>query len=212
MTTAPARGKQPDSVADDDQETVYRDGYKALTRLIWLLTFVMVAGGGFLAYYLDTYIRQDRYIAVTESGQTMQMTGLLEPNINTEFLAQWAALAASDVMTFGFNDIDARFAVSRKYFTAEGWDSFREAMAKSGFLRDITTYQQIVTAIPTTPPIEKMSGMDAGKFTWVMEVPLAVTIRAGGQVARRSARVTMYIVRVPTSENPTGIGIRLWRI
>src|SRR5690606_31612014 len=104
-------------------------------------------------YYISNVQPQDRFFAVTAGGQKQQMAALREPYVNKALLLEWAAVAATEVLTFGFDDIAPRFAHSRQYFSPEGWESFRVAIAGSDFIKNVTQYKQIVTAIPQAPAV-----------------------------------------------------------
>lgn len=201
----------PTSVLADTETIAYRDGFKNLLRIVFVLGLFIFVLLGVVFYYVSSVLPQDRYWAVTIEGESMPMVDLGDPNVNNASLLAWASRAASDIMTFGFNDIAERFAHSRNYFSQEGWESFSEAMAKSGLLRNITTVQQIVTSIPRDVPVLIGATMRKGKYTWVVDVPLVMTIRAGSASASQLVSVRMYIVKMPTTQNPTGIGIQTWQ-
>jgi intracellular multiplication protein IcmL len=195
-----------------DTETIaYRDGFKNMLRIVFMMGIVIFGLMGVVFYYISSVLPQDRYWAVTIEGESMPMVDLGDPNVNNASLLAWASRAASDIMTFGFNDIGDRFAHSRTYFSQEGWDSFSEAMAKSGLLRNVTAVQQIVTSIPRDVPVLAGAMMRKGKYTWIVDVPLVMTIRAGSASASQIASVRMYIVKMPTTQNPTGVGIQTWQ-
>jgi intracellular multiplication protein IcmL len=191
----------------------YRDGAYMMTLvvniqagLIFLLTLVF-------SVYLCLQENHDRYFAETADGKIMPMSGLHLPNMGRMALSSWAATAASQIMTFGFNDIDTSFAQSRKYFTADGWDSFKKAVMKSKLIDSIMATQQIATAVPLTTPTLKQDGlMMDGNEGWVFDVPLLVTFRAGGDIRPSQKTVHMVIEKMPTRENPNGVGISEWTI
>lgn len=202
------------SLALDSPEVItYRDGFYNLLWVIKVLAigiFVMMA---VLFYYITSVLPQDRYSALTGvNGDTVvPMVGLRQPNITQEALMLWAVQAASDVMTFGFNDIDKRFTQSRTYFTEDGWASFSEALGKSILLKALMESQQIVAAIPSAPPEMIFEGLFKGHYTWIVDVPLLMTIRAGAASKRDRNTVRIHIIRMPTQNNPMGIGINTWR-
>lgn len=191
----------------------YRDGFYNLVWIIQILAvgiFVMMA---VLFYHISSVVPQDRYAALTGvDGKTVvPMVGLRQPNITNEALLLWAVQAATDVMTFGFSDIDTRFGESRTYFTDEGWRSFSEAFSNSSLLRTLVSSQQIITAIPRSPPELVYKGLYKGQYTWIVSVPLLMTIRAGAAAKHQRIVIRLFIVRMPTQNNPMGIGINTWR-
>lgn len=198
---------------DAPEVMTYRDGFNNLVWIIKVLALGIFVMTAVLFYYISSVLPQDRYAALTGvDGETVvRMVGLRQPNITNEALLSWAVQAAADVMTFGFHDIDQRFAQSRTYFSDEGWRSFSEALSKSFFLKTMMESQQITTAIPRGPPELVHAGLYKGQFTWIVSVPLLMTIRAGSVAKHERMVIRMFIVRMPTQNNPMGIGINTWR-
>jgi len=191
----------------------YRDGAYILMLIVNFQAIIMTLLTITLSIYLCTRHNQDRFFAETRDGNTMQMTTLSLPNMSRMTIAAWAATAASDIMTFGFNDIEIRESQSRKYFTPEGWDSFQKALTLSKIVEEIQKTQQIATTVPLSPPEPKEEGLMAnGKPGWMIDVPLLITFRAGSDVEPVSKKVHMVIERMPTGENPSGVGISQWNL
>ena len=113
-----------------------------------------------LTIYLDMRHNPDHYLAETIDEKVAPLASLPLPNMGRMAVSDWAANAASQIMTFGFNDIDARFAQSRKDFTDEGWKTFRKAIIQTKLINDMADAQQIVTSVPSGPPDLKKEGVD----------------------------------------------------
>jgi len=205
---------QPTATALNASEAVsYREGFYNLVWIVKILTLGILVLTAVLAYYISSVLPQDRYAALTgvDGERVLPMVAMREPNVTNDALMSWAMQAATDIMTFGFHDVDAQFAKSRTYFTDEGWKSFSEAFGKSSFLKNVLTSQQIVTAIPRGTPEVIHIGLYKGKYQWVLDVPMLMTIRAGAMARQEKTAVRMFIVRMPTQNNPMGIGINTWR-
>ena len=190
----------------------YRDGAHILMFIVKFEAIVMAVLTIALSIYLCTRHNKDNYLAETVEGRVMPMISWDHPNMGRPALSDWAAKAASDIMTVGFNDVEVRFAQSRKNFTAEGWESFRKAMILSKLPEDVEKTQQIATAVPRSPPTLSMEGLINGKYSWVIDVPLLITFRAGSDIKPTPKRVHMVIEKMPTAENPNGVGISEWNI
>ncbi len=191
----------------------YREGFYNLVWIVKALALGILVMTAVLFYYVSSVVPQDRYAALTGVDGTtkMPMVGMSTPNVTNDALMAWATQAATDVMTFGFHDIDKQFARTRTYFTDDGWKSFSEAFAKSAFLKTVMESQQIVTAIPRGTPEVVHIGLYKGKYQWILNVPMLMTIRAGSRAQQERTTVRMFIVRMPTQNNPMGIGINTWR-
>lgn len=208
MTTAEERNV----TADLDALLSYRDGYKNMFRVAMALVLVMVGLLSAVFYRVSYVLPQDRYYAVMAGGHLMPLVALPEPYINNALLLDWAAQAATEILTFGFNDVNERFATSQKYFSPEGLVSFRESFVKSSLFVNVQKFQQVITAIPAAPPSILGQGLNEGKVGWMIEVPLIMTVRAPGTERRFRAHVHMFVVRLPTSINAAGLGIFTWRV
>jgi intracellular multiplication protein IcmL len=190
----------------------YRDGFYAMVRVVNIQVVIILALVVAFGFFLSTREKTDRYFAETAEGRKMQMAGLHLPNMGRAAMSSWAASAASQIMTFGFNDIDQQFALSRNNFTREGWESFRKAMGASGVVESMMETQQILTSVPESPPTLTREGLINGKYSWSFDVPLLMTFRAGGVNVSRSKVVHLVIETIPTRENPNGVGISEWYI
>lgn len=206
MTTSEERSV----TADFEKLMVYRDGYKNMFRIALGLVLVILGLLVAVFYRVAYVIPQDRYYAELTGGQRMPLVALPEPYINNALLLDWAAQAATEILTFGFDDVNQRFANSAKYFSPEGLKSFRENFPNSEIFKNSQKFQQVITAIPRSPPTIIGQGMNLGKMGWMIEVPLVLAVRVPGKESRVNATVRMFVVRLPTSVNPAGLGIFTW--
>lgn len=208
MTTAQERNQ----TADFEALLSYRDGYKNLFRIAMALVLAIVVLLAAVFYRVSYVLPQDRYYAVMAGGHLLPLVALQEPYINNALLLDWAAQAATEILTFGFNDVNQRFATSQKYFSPEGLISFRDSFVRSSLFENVQKFQQVITAIPAAPPSIVSQGMNMGKMGWMIEVPITMTVRAPGVEKAIRATVTMFVVRLPTSVNAAGLGIFTWRV
>lgn len=186
----------------------YRDGFKNLMLMVKFLGLLMVAGTGFVYYYISNFVPQDSYYAVSPGGAQRRMVGLPLPNVNRDAILRWGAAATTEVMTFGFHDIDERMTRARRLFSDEGWRSFSEALGKARALKAMIAQQHIMTAIPTAPPSILAEGIFNGDYSWIIEVPTILTVRAGSEIRIIRTRIRLIVIRLPTASNPMGIGIK----
>mgnify|MGYP001188901767 CR=1 FL=1 len=208
MTTQAERN----ATADLEKLMTYRDGYKNMFRVAIGLVLVIMVLLAAVFYRVAYVIPQDRYFAELSGGQRLRLVALSEPYINNALLLDWSAQAATEILTFGFDDVNQRFASASKYFSPEGLKSFRENFVTSPLFQNSQKFQQVITAIPRAPPSIVAQGMNMGKQGWMIQVPLILTVRVPGQEKRVNANVQMFVVRLPTSVNPAGLGIFTWSV
>jgi hypothetical protein len=213
----PQQPEQPQQAAatepsrfDEEDTSSYRDGFKAMLWLIKLETLVMLVMTGVVAYYISFVVPEDTYFAIGVQGNNEKLMGLKEPNLNHDALLAWVSSTATQVMTFGFDDIDERFALAKTRFSPDGWKSFQKAIIRAGILKDVVLYQQLITAIPISTPTIIAEGEYEGIYRWIVNVQIIETTRAGNKKLARKTGVSMILVKMPTLANPMGIGIHTW--
>lgn len=217
---APAKDVQgkpaPESESASGLNTVlvrnefYRDGYRNLLRLNILLGLVIVGLVGAMYFVINIHQPENRYFATTEDGRLIPMVPLSQPNLSTPALLSWSAQAATEVMTFGFNDYRRRLQEASRNFTRRGWQSFTTALQQSRILEMVEANQQVVFAVPQGAPVLDQEGIVNGRYQWVVQIPMTFTYQSGNRKNSDNVLVTAVIVRVPRLESPNGVGIEQW--
>ena len=188
----------------------YRDGYRLWQRVAGLQAVAIIV----LVFAIFFVVSGDKveyvYFATTEDGRLVPMVSLNEPNLSKPALSSWVAQAATEVMTFGFNDYKKRLQEASRNFTRTGWASFTDALAKSHIIETVTTNLQVVTATPISAPIVTSEGIVNGRYQWIVQLPIQVSYQAGSQSRNDSMMLTLVVVRVPKLESPNGVGIEQW--
>jgi hypothetical protein len=168
-----------------------------------LTTFIVL-------YVFMNYQPQDSYFAIGVQGNQERLTDVKEPNVNRAALLAWVSAAATQATTFGFTDYEETFAKAQKNFSPDGWKSYQAALTGSGLLNTVVKYQQILSSIPISPPMIQAEGLLEGQYRWIVSVVLVQTTRAGTKRSTRYIPVTMILVKMPTRDNPMGVGINTW--
>lgn len=188
----------------------YRDGYRTLLRVAVIEAMIILALVGAMYFVIQVHQPENRYFATTEDGRLVPMVALSEPNLSVPALMSWSAQAATEVMTFGFNDYKRRLQQASRNFTRLGWVSFTSALEKSRIIEMVEANGQVVSAAPASAPILISEGIVNGRYQWQVQVPLVVTYQAGSSVRDDRMLVTLLLVRVPKLESPNGVGIEQW--
>lgn len=188
----------------------YRDGYRSLLRLTFIQGLVIIGLLGAMYFVIHVHQPENMYFATTEDGRLVPMVALDQPNLSTPALMSWVAQASTEVMTFGFNDYRRRLQESSRNFTRRGWESFTQALQKARIIEMVEANQQVVTAAPQGAPILESEGLVAGRYQWVIQLPLVLTYQSGAKTKSDSLLVTVVVVRVPRLESPNGVGIEQW--
>ncbi len=188
----------------------YRDGYRSLLKITLIQGVVILGLIGAMYYVIKVNQPQNYYFATTEDGRLIPMVPLSQPNLSTPSLMSWVAQSATGVMTFGFSDYRRRLQESSRNFTKRGWESFTQALQRSRIIEMVEVNQQIITAAPKGAPVLESEGLVAGRYQWVVQVPLILTYISGAKTYNTGLLVTIVVVRVPRLESPNGVGIEQW--
>jgi intracellular multiplication protein IcmL len=195
-----------------DELMSYKTGFRNLLWVVKFESLLIVVLCCMVYYCVDFVLPQDRFFAVSAAGTRQQMVGLAEPNLNKAALISWLGAATTEIMTFNFLNYDEVFGKSKRYFSKDGWTSFSDALLKSGLLKSVTDYQQVITSIPRDQPTVVAEGIIEGQYRWVMNVNLIMTIRAGSKRSIKGYTVMVILVKEDTIDNPMGVGIYQWSI
>ncbi|MBI1215653.1 MAG: hypothetical protein GC185_07535 [Alphaproteobacteria bacterium] len=211
-TSTPSNPQQPAAVTPPrlsvDEMTSYRDGFRNLLFLVIVECIVIVGLLGGVFYCVSSVHPQDGYYAENVNGTKRRMIGLNQPNMNQNTVLTWAAAAVTQIMSFGFNDLDQSMEAAKADFTPEGWTSFNAAIHRGSLLRTLINNQQLLTSVPIATPELMRMGLFGGDLVWVVNMSIVMTTRAADQKSSTRARVRLMITKMPTAQNPMGIGIK----
>jgi len=146
------------------------------------------------------------YAAISPKNQRMELTASYEPNLVTSTLLNWASKAAVAAYTFDFANYKKQIEMARPYFTEAGWADYQASVAK--LIETITQNQLFVNGVVTGAPVISNQGMLPGHgYTWRIQIPFLVSYLSSGPTESANYTVVMTVVKVPTTQNPAGIGI-----
>ena len=144
---------------------------------------------------------------IIKQDDTIEFTGAATPvpSYSATDITDWAAMAATDTMSFGFHNIDSVLPEKQKYFTTAGWKSFSKALNASRIPEMIKINQQVLTAslgesfAPYTEPFKD----DSGVQKWQAVVPLQIHYQAGSKY--RIDNLKVHIILVKRDDNSLAI-------
>lgn len=188
----------------------YQDGYRLLLKVALiqgLLVLVLVAAL-IAIFVLDK--PEYRFFATTSDGRIVDVVPLDVPYRGD--VVAWSSQAAVEAMTFSFTDYRMRLQNSARFFTQRGWQTFVDALTKSRILETIDKRQLNLRGSPRGAAQIKRQGVVNGVYQWVLEMPYDVEyLGARDQIPQPTVgRLTLVVQRIPTLENPEGIGIDQW--
>jgi intracellular multiplication protein IcmL len=195
-----------DVMGDPNEQRVIRlrtiVRYEAMALMVLALLLVAV---------VFTKEQASFYFAAKENAEAELLIPMPVPNYTDQAILSWVGSAASDILNFGFHNFNERMQESRRYFTADGWKSFEEALEKSQIGQKINEKQQVVTAAPIGAAVIVDIKEDEIRGTeWTVQIPFTVTVISGAATQAQRRILTVVIVRVAPKVNLTGLGIDNW--
>lgn len=147
-----------------------------------------------------------QFIAIAQNGQQMQITAQEEPNYLSSTIIKWARKAAVASYTYDFVNADKQLAAVKSYYTDAGWKVFSESIAQ--LIGSIKANQLFVNGVVSGPPVISNQGdISMRGYVWRVQMPFLVTYQTSDTATHKQFYVTLTIVKVPTWQNPAGIGI-----
>ena len=138
---------------------------------------------------------------------------LTSPIYSDEKIATWLAEAVPNIMTLHHTKIVQELTDGGKYFTADGWCNFIDAMNSSNILDATISRKLQISILEHAQPKVVRSGVVDDVYKWELEVP--VTIHFESHDAPPPSDITgevllVKVLRSSSQMNSEGIGISQW--
>lgn len=188
-----------------DNSKFFRLNYPLVIIALIVSIFIML-GMVIAVLYQVSHKPLPQFNGLALNGKTLPLTSFDEPNYQPATLLRWASKAAVAAYTFDFVNYNKEIAGARPYFTPVGWVDYQDSV--SSLISDIAQKQLFVNGVVSGPPIIANEGdIGRNKYGWRVQLPFLVTYQSSEKTSRQDFIVLMTIMKVPTNENPTGIGI-----
>lgn len=186
----------------------YVDQYRRAITVNIILSIGLVLSAG-LNVYFATNPTQHKYFATTADGKVLPISPLDEPSMDAAALLAWASRAAVKPYNFDFVNYRTQLTGAATDFTTDGYKQLLAAFGQRNIIDYVTKKQLIVGSQPAAAAVISAQGALNGVYAWQVQVPINVTFQGGPERvnATQPLLVTMTIVRVPTRDNPDGLGV-----
>lgn len=141
------------------------------------------------------------YQAISPKGDKLPLVAHTDPSMLPGVLLRWAGLAAVAAYTFDFVSYRQQTEQARQWFTPSGWQDYQRSLTE--LLKTITQRQLFVNSVVSAPPVIARTD-ESG---WDIQLPFMVTYQSSENSSQKPFLIKMRIVRVPTSQNPSGLGV-----
>lgn len=158
-----------------------------------------------------------QYVPVMEDGRLLPLVPLSKPNVDQAEIANFSLEAIRKLNTYDYINWVSQLNEAQFYFSSQGWKKYDEELQRVDTLKAVQARRMIVAVRPTGDVrLVKEGKTSAGIYVWQVEVPVRVSYTAhvdsSGQGGNAQiGKVTLTISRVPTTENPRGIAIQVYK-
>lgn len=182
----------------------YRDAYRRLVLIAICAVVLAIVEAGVIGILVTKPI-QTKYFA-TENGRITPLRPLNEPYLSSRQVLQFAQEASVAAYTFDFVNYRKQLTQISEYFTKDGYSEYIDALSRSN-LDIVTQKKYIVSAVASGAPVLTREGVRKGVYVWEVQLPMSVTYQSSSERADQKFIVKLLLARMPTSENPNGIGV-----
>lgn len=188
-----------------NKNSFYSTYYQTLVYALIIALFLVLIMV-FVVLYQVFHRPLPAFEAVNSENQHMPLTAFNEPNYLPSTLLKWASKSAVASYTFDFYNYEKQILAAAPYYTEAGWIEYKASVNR--LIADITQKQIFVNSVVSGPPVIALQGNMPGKgYIWKIQMPFLVTYQTAETVSRENYFVVMTVMKVPTTLDPTGIGI-----
>ncbi len=130
-----------------------------------------------------------------------------QPYLSRADVLQWVADVLPKAFVYDFNHYNDQLKVAQQYFTQNGWETFLNQLNIYANYNNVQTNKLFVNAAPTAAPIFVNEGLIEGKYGWWVQMPLMITYTGFKPPVPQAVTLQLLVIRVPTLNNLTGVGI-----
>lgn len=145
---------------------------------------------------------------VIQDGKILQDKPITQAINNSDQVATWTSNQLQEIFTFDFVHYRDQIESHKMSFTHEGWIAFLKALKDSKLPQSVKEERQVVSSIPTSAPRVMAEGVFNGRYAWKIEQDFLLTFYTGNVSQTQNIKMNVLVVRVPTYENPSGVGIQ----
>lgn len=158
---------------------------------------------------------QFRYVLTDPAGKVFPQVPLGLANHDDQYIVDWTIDAVTRLYSFDFVNYRHQFQDAKRNMTTVGWQSFEDAMQRSGNFNAVLGNKYVTTAVPTGPGRIVNKGDVMGRHAWRVEFPMLIDYRSSARDREGAPRTTnqnllmsVTVIRQPIYLNESGLGIR----
>lgn len=170
---------------------------------------IALAFASLVVFYITAKrIKPPALLFIQTDGNLSAIQAEILPNQSREAVKDWAREAVSKAYTLDFLNADQALASAEPYFTSDAWPIFRRTMMASPLRKEVLNNKLNVSIVSRISPIIDSTARDSvGDFAWKVLIPATLSYAGDAPTKLENILVRVTVVRVPTTENPKGLGV-----
>lgn len=181
----------------------YRDGYRTLWKLTYILAAIALFSMGLNLFQFENRPQPVAY-AVTPALRVVRMQPLTS-RISPASIRKWADNTIVKCYSLDFVNYRKQLNDLEPEFTHAGFRGYLQALKNAKTLKYIESDDYVMTATPTGIPSIVREGVEDGRYSWVIQIPIMVNYQAAGNNNQQKMLVRIIAVRAPRSRIPSGV-------
>jgi intracellular multiplication protein IcmL len=190
------------------RDEFYRD---SIGKVVFIMLSMCIALAIVVCLSIFFYFNKPAPIIfeVNNDMRVVQSVPLNQPYLATPDVLQWVANVFTRSLMLDFNHYNDQLKNYSQYFTSDGWTAFLNQLNIYANYNNVQAYKLFITAKPSLAPIVLREGVspDSGKYGWWVEFPVIINYAGLKPPPNVTITYQILVVRVPTLNNLTGIGI-----
>lgn len=189
--------------------------YRKLIGMTLLSVIAAILGIMSVIYFAQKHT-PPKYVPVDAENRFIPLVPLNKPNVPNGAVTELALKTVHDVNSYDYINYKEQLQAASKNFTPKGWGDYLNQFYASNTIKLVQSARSIVRMELTgNPVITAQSAAANGVYAWKVEVPVKVIyVNHASSLSGDSTQegtVTLYIIRVPTTQLPEGIGVEIYQ-
>jgi intracellular multiplication protein IcmL len=189
------------------KDDYYRDGFYKILVAIALIVFAILL---LCATSLYLFLSKPRPVdfAVGKEFRVLADVPITQAYLPEADLIQWVSEAVPSSFNLDFIHYMDQIKHSAQYFTSEGWKTFLDILNIYANYNTISNNKLVVTATPTSAPFIINQQVYQGRYSWWVQMSINLVSSSYQSSSSQPLTLQIFVVRVPTLNNLSGVGIQ----
>ena len=188
-----------------EQERYHQDKSISIIILVFFSIALTVSLLGLIILLRDSAVPPPIYFNAMPNGALFPEKPLDQPSLEINELLNWITEAMMQSHTLNFIDYNTVLEAASIYFTKEGYESYKNALAAANIMGTVTSKKYVLTAVAKDAPQLLLDKAFAGRYMWKIKIPMQFRYQNFRTNYATLFDITLIVMRVPTEQSPNGV-------